>query len=236
MGLPTSIPSGGDGLDRFSQPLPEPEVVREPTAEEKARAEFEEFQRWKREKMEAAQRAAEEKPSSPKPQQSQRTARPSVRQRNERPSGNPMARRSPKPAEPVLSVDEQQYDVPVADSGSGSTAGLRRRVDPKTGKSYFEIPKTKMGTDGRPELSIDIDIDDLNGEAENFLAHLRVVPSREEREALLAEKAEMARAQREARAKIDEELNEKLGEIPEPEKDPFEENQKRKRGLFGRAR
>jgi len=233
MGLPTSIPSGGDGLDRFSQPLPEPEVVRELTAEERDRAEFEEFQRWKREKMQPAQNTLQE---APQPQQGQRQTKSSIRRRNEQPSGRPTANRPPKVTEPALTADEQHYDVPVEDSGSGSTAGLRRRVDSKTGRSYFEIPKTKMGTDGRPELAIDIDIDDLNGEAENFLAHLRVAPSREEREALLAEKAEMAREQREARAKIDEELNEKLGEIPEPEQDPFEENQKRKRGLFGRAR
>lgn len=55
------------------------------------------------------------------------------------------------------------------------------KVDPKTGKKYRPLPKTKEGPDGRPAIAVnDFNLDDMTGEADIFLAHLRVPPTQEE--------------------------------------------------------
>lgn len=54
-------------------------------------------------------------------------------------------------------------------------------TDPRTGKKYRPLPKTKTGPDGRPLLAVnDLNLDDMTGEADVFLAHLRVPPTEEE--------------------------------------------------------
>ena len=55
-----------------------------------------------------------------------------------------------------------------------------------------------MGADNRPVLHLtDLDLEDLTGEAEKYLAHLRVPPDPEERARLLAEKKRLMQVQNE---------------------------------------
>lgn len=69
------------------------------------------------------------------------------------------------------------------------------KTDPKTGKSYKVIPKSEYDSEGNPILHLDdLNLDDLNGEANKYLAHLRVPPDRDEMEKLRAEKMARAKA------------------------------------------
>lgn len=229
MGLPTSIPSGGDG-DSFNEPLPDVDLSsplpaiepQAPARDTSARDEFEEFQRWKREREAEAAQAAPRTRTQP--------ARTSTRA--ERPV-------------PVESQLQNHDELEATDDGG------QWRVDPKTGKRYKTLTstpkeaisayrKTKGAgfslSEMRSFVSVEdgFDIDDLNGAAETFMAHLRVPPSKEEREEILRTKAELVRKQKAKRAEIDAELNEKEGTLEEPEVDPFSENPPKKRGLFGR--
>lgn len=235
MGLPTSIPSGGDGLDRFSAPLPDAGQPKAPArqvapaapAVDPAQAEFEEFQRWKREREAMASQAA-----SPARTQQPRTSPQPTRTR----------RSDAQLQQPVHSG----YSEDFAEDEDGEWA-----LDPKTGKRYKALPSTPREaiaaykrTKGKGlsksemlafiETSEDFDIDDLNGTAETFMAHLRVPPSPEEREEILRKRAEMLQRQKAERAELDAELNDTEGTLEEPEADPFNENPPKKRGLFGR--
>lgn len=247
MGLPRSIPSGGAGLDTFSEgPTPQasrPDFERKPLGEANPRkpatprptqrspaktvkatpkkaapeealpaesdelSEFLEFQRWKKMKEAGGSQTAEPAKKS------------SVTSSKKKAQS--------KPVEPV----QDEGFVDDAFETVGDESSLKTKVDPKTGIPYYEIPKTKMGSDGKPLLEIDIDIYDLNGEAEAFMAHLRVPPSKEEREALLAKRAEMAKQQRLEKEENDKELENKYGSL-EQEVDPFNENAPKKRGIF----
>ena len=226
MGLPTSMPSsGGEDRDRFSEPLPALDdfnplpVVAEPDPEEEQRREFEEFQRWKRmQEAQASQRAPEPEPKAPRAKSRK----------------NSIAAVAKAPTRAAAEATPETTRFPSELSTEGSTAGLKRRIHPKTGVSYYEIPKTKMGDDGRPVLAMDLNIDDLNGEAKNFLAHLQVAPSKDEQEEILRKRSELLRKQRAEREEIDRELDAKEGSLDEPVEDPFSELPKKKRGLFGR--
>ena len=67
--------------------------------------------------------------------------------------------------------------------------------DPKTGKVFKVIPKAEYDADNYPVLHLkDLDLDNLNGEADKYLAHLRVPPDKEETKRLLAEKAARQKA------------------------------------------
>lgn len=127
--------------------------------------------------------------------------------------------------------------------------GALWRTDPKTGKRYkvlMATPKEALVAYRRNkgviskeqlmkliELDEDFTLDDLNSTAETFMAHLRVPPSKEEKEALIRKKQQMTKAQEQERAALDQELEEKFGSL-EPEKDPFGDEPKRKRGLLSR--
>ena len=232
MGLPTSIPSGGDGLDRFSAPLPDAAPLRSPEprrapAVDPAQAEFEEFQRWKREREAAAARTPPKAPIR-QPRTSTRPAHPSV--------SNGQLQKTAYLEETLDPIEDESTEW---------------SVDPKTGKRYKSLPstpkeaiaaykKTKGAGLSKSEMMAfvqtqeDFDIDDLNGTAETFMAHLRVPPSLEEREEILRKRAELARRQKAERAELDAELNDKEGTLEEPESDPFNEAPTKKRGLFGR--
>lgn len=231
MGLP-KITSMDDGADGFSEPLPDLDV---PTplpsigradprpAEDRELREFEEFQRWK--KMREAQTAEDtQTPAAPR-------ATTRTRPKQKKPSIVDVAT---APTRATMAEQELPHFPDSTTGTGGSTDGLRQRVDPKTGVSYYEIPKTKMGDDGRPVLAMDLDIDDLNGEAKNFLGHLQVAPSKEEQEEILRKRSELIREQRAKREELDRELNAKEGNLEEPETDPFNEKPTKKRGLFGR--
>lgn len=236
MGLPTSIPSGGDGLDRFSAPLPDAELPQPPArqtvqaapAVDPAQAEFEEFQRWKRER----EAKAAQTPAPARTQQPRTSPQPAQTKRSE--------------VQLQQFVHSEQSQPIFEDEDSGQWA-----VDPKTGKRYKALPstpkeaiaayrKTKGAGLSKSEMMAfvqtqeDFDIDDLNGTAETFMAHLRVPPSPEEREEILRKRAELVQKQKAERAALDEELNDKEGTLEEPESDPFNENPPKKRGLFGR--
>lgn len=100
--------------------------------------------------------------------------KPARKRRGRAPKGDPLDRRG-----------GQSDDVPD---------GWVR--DRKSGVLHKYIPKTEMDEDNMPVLHLDdLDLDDLTGEADKYLAHLRVPPDREEMARLLKEKAERARAQ-----------------------------------------
>lgn len=86
--------------------------------------------------------------------------------------------------------------------------------DSKTGILYKMIPKVKV-VDGRPELAINnFDIDDLQGEANTYLSHLRVPPDREEMKRL---RLERERAEIEKIKAFDQEFQEELDAQKEEE-------------------
>lgn len=145
------------------------------------------------------------------------------------------------PALPL--IDEEALENDPEEEGWG--------YDPKTGKRYRLLattPKEAVAayrktrgagfTLGEMQALVAVqegfDIDDLNGTAETFMAHLRVPPSPEEREEILRKKAEIAQRQRAERDSLNQELNEREGVLEEPESDPFKETPQKKRGLFGR--
>lgn len=71
---------------------------------------------------------------------------------------------------------EAPDDVPTLDED-----GLK--VDPRTGVRYRPLPKSEYDAEGIPVLQVeDFDADNLNGEADVFLAHLRVGTSKEQKE------------------------------------------------------
>ena len=147
MGLPTSIPFGDDSADDFSEPLQDLDVpsARPPLAPapqppaDRARDEFEEFQRWKR--MKEAEEASQRTAATAPPAEPQRA---------------PRAPKAKKPSiasvaqAPTRAAAEDQPRFPESTGTGSSTDGLTRKVDRKTGVSYYEIPKTRIGDDGRP--------------------------------------------------------------------------------------
>jgi len=109
---------------------------------------------------------------------------------------------------PVLEIP--QRSEPVAET----TEDSEWRIDPKTGKRYKDLPGFKKGVMGSKatitrgakggfgaddlrtmlEDVPDFNMDDLNGTAEMFMAHLRVPPDKEEQKRLAAERAERQKA------------------------------------------
>lgn len=234
MALPTNIPSGGDGLDRFSNPQPEEDFVSalpaledEPEELTQDEIDYREFQEWKqknRVKSEAKEQAQ---------RNSEKKARGSTSTPNRaRPSKNSNTKDIEKPTDQNLDGWE---------------------VDPKTGKRYKTLAPTSKEaiaaykkTKGagltlqQAMAIIDVEegfeVDNLNGLAETFLPHLRVPPSKEEQEELIRKRKEMAERQKRDRAALYAEIEEKLGPVPEPKANPFEEEKPKKRGLFGRKK
>lgn len=113
-----------------------------------------------------------------------------------------------------------------------NTHGLEEKVDPATGKAYYELPSQYVkGCDvdnWKPTLTLtDLDLHHLEKEAEKYLpGRLRTAPSKEEMARLLAERKRMEllreqeynaqttelRAKREERNnKIKEKINKKMG-------------------------
>jgi hypothetical protein len=88
-----------------------------------------------------------------------------------------------KASEPVIPVEEELEEGWA--------------IDPKTGAKYKMIPKSVYKGKGKnaiPELAIeDFDVDDMTGEAETYLSHLRIPPDKEEQEKLKQLRAQMRR-------------------------------------------
>ena len=111
--------------------------------------------------------------------------------------------RSAKVATPKAQRTESTVEVPAA------KADPNWKLDPKTGKRYKRIAGYKDGVmDSRQAVKNvakgnismeqlrmmvneepDFNLDDLNGSADTFLAHLRVPPNKEEQKKLLEERA-----------------------------------------------
>lgn len=243
MGLPRSIPSGGAGLDTFSE-KPAPQASR-PTSNKKPTDAAPKVAKPKSTgATQRTQQASEKAPvkATPKkaPQKQSLPAESEVlsefeefqrwKQMKEAGAKQPATPSKKSQAKSTSSVQDEGF-VDDAFETVEDESVLKTKIDPKTGLAYYEIPKTKMGSDGRPVLEVDIDIYDLNGEAEAFMSHLRIPPSKEEREALLAKRAEMAKQQRLEKEENDKELEAKYGSL-EQEVDPFNEKSLKKRGLF----
>lgn len=232
MALPRHIPAG-DGSDsrpelkrpratsiraKAEAPLPvveEEELPGLESEEDQRRAEYEEFLRWKESQGSSPQAAApQRRRPAPQPEPARRSAAPQV-------------------LEETVAEDD------------------RWTVDPKTGKPYkkfLQIPKEEVEYFNKSKGSMtrqmrelleseeDFDIDDLNGTANTFMAHLRVPPSAEEREEILRKKAEISQRQKQEREELNREIDSKDGSLEEPEVDPFNEKPAQKRGLFGRRK
>jgi hypothetical protein len=130
--------------------------------------------------------------SSPKPAAAKEFSLPSLDDLVEpaaparkRPSKQPApAARAPKPApEPAPPVEEELEEGWA--------------IDEKTGVKYKTIPKSVYEGKGKnaiPVLAIeDFDVDDMTGEAETYLGHLRIPPNKEEQEKLKQLRAQMRR-------------------------------------------
>lgn len=93
-------------------------------------------------------------------------------------------------------------------------------IDPKTGVKYKTIPKSVFEGKGKnaiPVLAIeDFDVDDMTGEAETYLGHLRIPPNKEEQEKLKQLRAQMRRNSDASYAEANKDELEKEDE-PEPE-------------------
>lgn len=154
--------------------------------------------------------------SSPKPAPSEEFSLPSLDDLVEPapparklPSKRPLASTVPVPKsapEPVLPVEEKLEEGWA--------------IDPKTGVKYKKIPKSVFEGKGKnaiPVLAIeDFDVDDMSGEAETYLGHLRVPPNKEEQEKLKQLRAQMRRRSDASYAEANKDELEKADEI-EPE-------------------
>lgn len=105
-------------------------------------------------------------------------------------------------------------------------------IDPKTGKRYKKLPNVpkdvvradkKSGGLSLEQLrnsipEADFDLDDLNGAADMFLAHLRVPPDKDEMKKLREERLRRAKKQSAEYEDMAEELEEKYGSLePDPD-------------------
>lgn len=105
-------------------------------------------------------------------------------------------------------------------------------IDPKTGKRYKKLPTVpkdvvradkKSGGLSLEQLrnsipEADFDLDDLNGAADMFLAHLRVPPDKEEMKRLREERLRRAKMQNAEYENTAEALDEKYGSLePDPD-------------------
>lgn len=106
------------------------------------------------------------------------------------------APRNASPTQALLRAQELEEPARTKDK-------LEVKIDPKTGKKYKIIPK--VGKSGNmPALAVeDFDLDNLQGEADAFLGHLRVPPNQEEIEELKRRKRELEITQK---AEQEEEL------------------------------
>lgn len=96
----------------------------------------------------------------------------------------PVARKKQSTPQPEVSVD-----VPTLDEDGLDEDGFK--VDPRTGVKYRPLPKSEYDAEGIPILQIeDFDADNLNSEADVFLAHLRVGVSKEQKEEARRKRAE----------------------------------------------
>lgn len=243
MGLPRSIPSGGAGLDTFSE-KPAPQASRPASNSKPSNAAAKGVKPKSTGATQRTQKGHAKAPIKASSKKAPQEQAPPVdsevlsefeefqRWKQMKEAGATQQPTSSKKSQvtPTKSVQEEVF-VDDAFESTDNESTLKTKIDPKTGIPYYEIPKTKMGSDGKPILEIDIDIYDLNGEAEAFMAHLRIPPSKEEREALLAQRAEIAKQQRKEKEENDKELEAKYGSL-EQEVDPFNEKSLKKRGLF----
>lgn len=128
-----------------------------------------------------------------------------------KPVENVSKKRRKKPGLPVSDLPVKKKVEPASPSDSFfDENGNEWRIHAKTGKKYRVIPESRYSGGGqegvsassfkgksefaRPELTVpDFDADDLNSEADTFLAHLRVPPSKDEMERLRSDRARKVR-------------------------------------------
>lgn len=101
-------------------------------------------------------------------------------------------------------------------SSARDSKGLETRVDPKTGKSYSVIPKVRLDESGTQIRGTELNADDLQGEADRFLAPLRVPMDKNEQKAIAAERERRAKEQARERADYLAQVENKHGKIEEP--------------------
>lgn len=114
-------------------------------------------------------------------------------------------------------------------SSRRDSEGLEVRVDSKTGKSYSVIPRVRLDESGTPIRGTGLNADDLQAEADRFLAPLRVPVDKNEQKAIAAERERLAKEQARERADYLAQVESKHGKIEEPTEIVAE-----KRGFFAR--
>lgn len=139
--------------------------------------------------------------------------------KNRRDSTEQARKSKPRAATPVPSSVNEDIDDGYA-------------IDPKTGKKYKKLPNVpkdvvradkKSGGLSLEQLrnsipEADFDLDDLNGAADLFLAHLRVPPDKEEMKRLREERLRRAKKQNAEYEDVAEALDEKYGSLePDPD-------------------
>lgn len=107
----------------------------------------------------------------------------------------PVERKLPVKRPPsVVSLPEPEPQV-AADHPSELEDGWV--IDEKTGKKYKPIPKSVYKGKGKNAIPLllieDFDADNMTGEAETYLSHLRVPPDKEEQERLKKLRAQLRR-------------------------------------------
>jgi hypothetical protein len=139
----------------------------------------------------------------------------------------PIARKLPvkRPA-PVVREPEPEIELtPELEDGWA--------IDEKTGKKYKTIPKSVYKGKGKnaiPVLMIeDFDADNMTGEAETYLSHLRVPPDKDEQERLKQLRAQMRKRSDASYAEANKDELEKTNEADElfmPDKSKADKSKK----------
>jgi hypothetical protein len=125
----------------------------------------------------------------------------------------PPARKFPvkKPASAVRQPEPEVQKTPELEEGWA--------IDEKTGVKYKTIPKSVYKGKGKnaiPLLAIeDFDADNMTGEAETYLSHLRIPPDKEEQERLKQLRIQLRRQSDASYAKANKDELEKSSEAVE---------------------
>lgn len=133
----------------------------------------------------------------------------------------PDLEKGPLPQKPKRrkKVEQNNLSKPVLQPPKRTSNGNNEKykTDPKTGIQYEELPETKLDREGRPISQIDnFNLDNLSGEADRFMKHLRQAPSKEEQRALRNERKKIELQKQKAYQEQQEALNDKLGKQIDP--------------------
>lgn len=96
-----------------------------------------------------------------------------------------------------------------------SENGIEYAIDAKTGKKYQVLPEAEFKMNNNNDIIPVLQVDDFNdldltGEADRFLAHLRVPPNKAEIERLIEQRKRLAREQNEKYNDYQKDIDDKI--------------------------